>query len=246
MFDVADNDYDNFMGRYSYRLGPVFANFAGVDPGEHVLDVGAGTGALTAELVRRGARVAAAEPSPSFAQSLERRFPDVDVKAAPAEELPWPDETFDAALAQLVVAFMNDADAGIAEMLRVVKRGGVVAACMWDREQMDLLSTIDRTAATLGIEGSHARSRYVSREGITSLFGDDADIELLSVDASYTGFDDFWHAMTHASGPAREWIAALDDERRARAKDEFRRQLGDPKGEFTLTGRAWAVRVTRV
>src|SRR5512141_1976142 len=132
MFDVSDIAYDNFMGRYSMRLAPVFADFVGVQEGEHALDVGAGTGALTVELGRRGVRASAVDPSPSFAASLARRLPDVEVQHGPAEDLPWPDESFDAALAQLVVSFMNDAPRGVAEMRRVVRSGGVVAACMWD------------------------------------------------------------------------------------------------------------------
>ena len=85
----SDAAYDNFMGRFSSRLAPVFADFAGVQLGERVLDVGAGTGMLTQELVRRGARPTAIEPSPAFAESLRRRFPDLDVREGAAERLPW-------------------------------------------------------------------------------------------------------------------------------------------------------------
>ena len=92
MFDVSDTAYDNFMGRYSFRLAPLFADFAGVQPGQRALDVGAGTGALSTELTRRGAEVAAADPSPPFVAALERRLPDAEVRAAPAEDLPWPNE----------------------------------------------------------------------------------------------------------------------------------------------------------
>src|SRR5882757_7176847 len=92
MFDVSETAYDNFMGRYSFRLALLFAEFAGVQAGQKVLDVGAGTGALSTELERRGAEIAAADPSPSFVAALERRLPGADVRAAAAEELPWPDE----------------------------------------------------------------------------------------------------------------------------------------------------------
>src|SRR5438067_5573828 len=98
---VSDAAYDNFMGRYSTRLAPVFADFAGVEAGQRALDVGAGTGALTAELVRRGAEAAAVEPSSSFVASLRGRFPGADVRESGAEDLPWPDGSFDVALAQL-------------------------------------------------------------------------------------------------------------------------------------------------
>jgi ubiquinone/menaquinone biosynthesis C-methylase UbiE len=114
MFNVSDVAYDNFMGRFSVPLAPVFADFAGIEAGQRVLDVGAGTGALTSELVRRGADASAADPSPSFVAALRERLPEIGVHEAPAEERPWPDEVFDAALAQLVLTFMRDARAGLA------------------------------------------------------------------------------------------------------------------------------------
>ena len=140
----SDVGYDNFMGRYSTRLAPLFADFAGIGEGHGVLDVGAGTGALTAELERRGAAVAAADPSAAFVATLRRRFPTLDVRQAPAEELPWADESFDGALAQLVVSFMRDAPAGVREMRRVVRPGGTVAVCMWSRDEMEMFGAINR------------------------------------------------------------------------------------------------------
>src|SRR5262245_17987339 len=167
---ASDVAYDRFMGRFSTRLGPVFADFAGVGPGQRVLDVGAGTGALTAELVRRGAEVGAAEPAPAFAAALRERFPGVDAREAAAEELPWPDDSFDIALAQLVVAFMQDAPAGIREMRRVA---GTVAVCMWDRERMDMLDAINRTRDALGVHRED--SPYRSQDEIAQLVGDGAE-----------------------------------------------------------------------
>src|SRR5689334_25268435 len=109
------------MGRYSTLLAPRFADFAGVRSGLSVLDVGAGTGALTGELVARGASVAAADPSPEFVAAFRKRFPEVEVHEAPAEALPFESGDFDVALAQLVVAFVSDAPAAIAEMARVAR-----------------------------------------------------------------------------------------------------------------------------
>jgi SAM-dependent methyltransferase len=251
MFDVSDSAYDNFMGRYSVRLAPAFAEFAGVQAGQHVLDVGAGTGALTAELSRRGARTAALDPSPSFVASLERRFPDVDIQAGPAEDLPWPDESFDAALAQLVLTFMSDAPAGIEEMRRVVRPGGVVAACMWDLEGMEMLAAVNRTQRAFPGDGEtpERRTTYRSRESIEGLFVRDGltDVrtELLDVHAEYSGFDEFWSALADGAGPAGAWMKSLDEEQRGEAREEMYRQLDSPAGGFGLTGRAWATRATR-
>jgi SAM-dependent methyltransferase len=247
MFNVSDTAYDNFMGRYSVRLGPLFADFAGIEAGQRVLDVGAGTGALTAELVRRGADASAVDPSPSFVASLHERFPEIGVHEAGAEELPWPDESFDAALAQLVLTFMRDAPAGLAEMRRVVRPGGTVAACMWDREGMEMLAAINRTQLALDSSrpSSEQLTNFRTREEIEALFGDGVEIALLEVEAGYTGIDEFWDALAGGAGPAGVWIASLDDTQRARAREEVYRQVGEPTGPFTLAGRAWAARSTR-
>src|SRR5579864_4373428 len=241
---VSDAAYDTFMGRFSTRLAPVFADFAGVSAGDRVLDVGAGTGALTAELIRRGADAVAAEPSASFVGALRSRFPGLDAREATVEDLPWPNASFDTALAQLVVAFMNDAHAGVAEMHRVVRPGGVVAVCMWDRTGMEMLAAIDRTREALGAEGEGTR-RYRTRPEIEGLFGTGADVELLEVEGDYADFADFWSALLGGAGPAGAWALSLDDEQRAAARAELFRQVGEPPGPFTMVGRAWAVRATR-
>ena len=247
MFNVSDASYDNFMGRYSMRLAPLFADFAGIEAGQRVLDVGAGTGALTAELIRRGADAAAADPSPPFVAALRERFPDIGAHEAPAEDLPWPDESFDAALAQLVITFMRDAPAGIAEMQRVVRPGGVVAACMWDREGMEMLAAIGRAQHALDPSRPTPEqlTNYRTRGEIERLFGDGVEIELLEVEAGYSGIDEFWDAFAAGVGPSGVWVASLDDAQRQRAREEISRQLGEPNGPFTLTGRAWAAKATR-
>src|SRR5205809_5161444 len=106
------------MGRYSVRLAPQLADLAGVASGQRVLDVGCGPGALTGELVKRvGAEaVSAVDPSESFAVAVGERYPGVDVRHVAAEELPFVDGAFDAALAQLVVHCMSDAVRGLSEM----------------------------------------------------------------------------------------------------------------------------------
>ena len=132
---LSDADaYDRFMGRYSRPLAVPFADFAGLPLDGRVLDVGCGPGALTAELARRvrPGRVTAVDPSEEFVAALCGRHPGVQVIRAPAEDLPFEGGCFDATLAQLVVNVMDDPVAGLREMARVTRDGGVVAACVWD------------------------------------------------------------------------------------------------------------------
>ncbi len=133
-FEVSADAYLRFMGKYSEPLARLFADLAGVRAGVRVLDVGCGPGALTAELARRAGpdAVSAVEPSASFAAATRDRLPRVAVRQATAEHLPFPDASFDAALAQLVVHFMRDPAQGLREMGRVTRPGGLVGACVWD------------------------------------------------------------------------------------------------------------------
>jgi SAM-dependent methyltransferase len=165
LFAVSGDAYDRFMGRYSIPLALVFADFAGIVRGIGALDVGCGPGALTSELVRRlGAEsVAAADPSPQFVTVCRERLPDVEVRETPAEQLPWPDGVFDAALAQLVISFVGDAPTAAGEMRRVVRPGGIVAACMWAAESggMEMLHAFWEAARELNADApDESRMRY--------------------------------------------------------------------------------------
>ncbi len=129
-FNVSADAYLRFMGKYSEPLAVQFAELAGIGAGLRVLDVGCGPGALTAELVRRtgpGA-VRAVEPSAPFVAAARERLPGVDIQQAAAEQLPFADQTFNAALAQLVVHFMKDPLQGLREMGRVTRPDGIVGA----------------------------------------------------------------------------------------------------------------------
>jgi ubiquinone/menaquinone biosynthesis C-methylase UbiE len=231
--------YDKFMGRFSSRLAPVFADFAGVKPGERVLDVGAGTGMLTQELVRRGALATAIEPAPAFAETLRRRFPDLDVREGPGEQLPFEDGSFDLALAQLVVAFMDDAPAGVAEMSRVAN--GRVAVCMWDLEGHQLLASVIHVQERMGEANTEAR-RYRTAAEIEELVGPGAESAALDVEADYEDFEDYWTSLLGGAGPLGAWVASLDGERLETARAELIRELGNPSGPFTLTARCWAAK----
>jgi SAM-dependent methyltransferase len=242
-FRVDGDAYDDFMGRYSVSLAKLFADFAQVESDARVLDVGAGTGALTGELVSRGVAVAAADPSPEFVAVLRRRYPDLEVHEAPAESLPFDVGEFDAALAQLVVGFMTDAPAGIAEMARVARR---VAVCMWGIAEVDMFRAIDRTTEIIGMTRAAEPRRYRTPQEIDDLLAPHGEVESaeLDVTARYRDFDEFWQAMDRGVGPAGQWLASLDGDQRQRAYEGLSRELGSPHGPFELKARAYAAAVT--
>jgi ubiquinone/menaquinone biosynthesis C-methylase UbiE len=244
-FDVAGDKYDRFMGRYSRELAPRFIEFAGVDSGMAVVDVGCGPGALTERLVQRAGatNVAAADPSEPFVAAAAERAPGADVRLAAAEELPWEDDRFDAALSQLVVNFMRDADTGVSEMRRVVRPGGVVAACTWSYgEDMQMLRSFWDAARRLdsGAPDEASTMRYRRVEELDGL--SEVGTDHLGVEASYTGFEEFWEPFTFGVGPAGAYLAKLSPEQRDEMRTELFKGLGEPSGPFTLSATACAVR----
>lgn len=252
-FTAGADAYDRFMGRYSAPLAPLFADFAGiangaVSAGQRVLDVGCGPGALTAELVRRlgAGAVAAVDPSESFVAAVAQRQRDVDVRRAAAEHLPFDDRSFDAALAQLVVHFMDDPVAGLREMVRVTRASGIVAACVWDHASgggpvslfWDVARELD-PAVTGESQLAGARQGHLEE-----LFGEaglrDVDERAITVSVEHGTFDEWWEPYTLGVGPAGAYTAALDADRQAELRERCRVVLPPPP--FTLNARAWAAR----
>jgi ubiquinone/menaquinone biosynthesis C-methylase UbiE len=247
-FDVAAEAYDSYMGKYSIQLSAQLADFAGVRDGQRVVDVGCGPGALTAELVARlgpGA-VAAVDPSTPFVAAARARNPGVDVQQASAAHLPFPDAAFDAALAQLVVHFMADPVAGLAEMARVTRPNGVVAACVWDHaSDQGPLSLFWQAARDLDPQAPDESQLAGVREGHLAELFEAAGLReieraIVSASVEHQDFEEWWEPFTQGVGPAGSHVAGLDAKRRAELREHCRALL--PGGAFVITARAWAVR----
>jgi SAM-dependent methyltransferase len=247
-FDVAADAYDRFMGRYSRPLAPQLADLACVRAGQRALDVGCGPGALTSELVARlGAdAVAAVDPSEPFVQAARRRHHGVDVAVAAAEDLPFGDGSFDVALAQLVVPFMSEPVAGLAEMRRVTTSGGIVAACVWDHAGGQAPQSAFWQAVRELDPGARDESEQPgAREGqLAELFQaaglGDVEDDALYVRLEHASFEEWWQPFTIGVGPVGTYVAGLDAVACAELRERCRLLLRD--APFTLTARAWTAR----
>lgn len=245
-FDVSADAYQRFMGRYSEPLATQFAGLAGIQPGQKLLDVGCGPGALTAELARRAGpeAVSAAEPSASFAAAVRDRLPAADIRQAPAEDLPFPGQVFDAALAQLVVHFMADPVLGLREMARVTRPGGVVAACVWDQAGRRSPTSLFWAAArqvdpAVPDESNRPGARPGDLARLFTAAGlSDVQATELTVRAGYASFEAWWEPFTLGVGPPGAYLASLSGDHRAALRDRCRQLLPPAPGEITAT--AWA------
>ena len=219
-FNVAAESYGRFMGRFSEPLADTFVDVADLEDGQRALDVGCGPGALTARLVERLGEdaVVGVDPSAPFVEAVRARLPGIDIRHASAEHLPFDDDTFDAALAQLVVHFMEDPVAGLGEMSRVTRPGGVVAACVWDYAgDHGPLSTFWSVVDEIDPDATNESGLAGARQGHLVELATEAglaDVEesLLTVTVAYDGFEEWWEPYTLGVGPAGSYVASVDVE----------------------------------
>ena len=245
-FSNADA-YENFMGRYSRVLAPEFARAAGVDAGQRVLDVGCGPGALTAVLAGNvGAdHVAAVDPTEPFVEQCRVNVPGADVRLAPAEALPFDDESFDRTLAQLVFHFVSDPIASAGEMKRVTHPGGKVAACVWDMTGgMTMIRAYWEAAREADPDAPSETERFGGKPGQVADLWRAAGLRdvaetSLRVSTRYQDFDELWQSFRRGEGPVGAHAASLEGELHDAVRDAVHRRVGSPAGPFELTASAW-------
>ena len=243
-FAVAAEAYDRFMGRYSLLLAPQLADFADVSAGQLALDVGCGTGALTAELARRlgPESVTAIDPSEPFVAAVRERHPDVSARVGRGEELPFENEAFDAVLAQLSINFMRDLPQGLAEMARVARPGGIIALGDWVSWHDNPLRAFGRSIPAS--DRPYRLRRRPTRKAYAKVFRElglrDVERRRLRATVHYESFDDWWLPLTEGVGPSATYAKSLDGDARARLRERCETQLS--AGPFVIEAVAVATR----
>lgn len=251
--------YERFMGRWSAGLAPAFLRFAGVQDGQHVLDVGCGTGSLSRALLGSGAaiKVVGLDPVAAYVAFARHAVPEprAQFQIGDADALPFLDRSFDAALALLVLQDLADPGRALREMARVTKAGGVVATCVWDFQHgMPMFSLLWQAAEAVSPEAVARQRRHnpgPQHSGLDELKSlwegcglQDIRTATLELAMQFASFDDYWQPFLGGSTPTSAFAAAIDAETGGALVNVLRRNLPNllPDGSFVLPARAWAIK----
>ena len=257
MFTGGD-PYEGFMGRWSREVAPLLVAFAGVRDGHAVLDVGSGTGALSAAVAAAApsSPIVGIDPAASYVAHARTRHPAerIQFEVGDAQQLRFADGSFDRTLSLLVLNFIPDRSRALDEMMRVTRALGIVASAVWDYgEGMEMLRIFWDEAVAISPEADARDERHMPlcRKGeLEELWRAhrlrDVSEEALTIRMRFSSFDDYWSPFLAKQGPAGAYVAALDAGTREQLRLCLRRRLlGDgPDRPIVLEGRAWAVRGT--
>lgn len=256
---ASGDAYEPYVGRWSRVVGVAFLDWLNVPIQRRWLDVGCGTGALTAALLDRAQPVSVIGVDASDSYIAYARTHNGDSRArfqvGDAENLPFEANSFDAVVSGLVLNFVPNPAAMVHEMVRVAREGGTVAAYVWDyagemqlmRAFWDAAVTLDPSAVDLD-EGR--RFPLCQPQPLYDLFTDNelANVEVKAVDVPtiFRDFDDYWIPFLGGQGPAPGYAMSLSEERRSELRERLRTTVPrEPDGSIHLHARAWAVRGTR-
>lgn len=256
MWQQGGDIYTQLMGRWSRSLSPLLIDFAGIDDGDRVLDVGCGTGSLSLALLEHGpnVRVAGIDASGPYVQFAQQQIasPRATLEQGDAQFLSFADDTFDKSVSLLVLNFVPDPGKAVGEMRRVTRPGGRIAAGVWDYgDGMEMLRILWDTAVELdtAAEAKHERHMPLCREGeLGELWTQnglrDVDQTPLTIQLDFESFDDYWAPFLTGAGPSGSYVSSLDDDLRSELMDRLLQRLcgGEPDQPFHLSARAWAVR----
>jgi SAM-dependent methyltransferase len=247
--------YEQYVGRWSRRVAPLFLSWLSISPGRRWLDVGCGTGALCAAIVDRcsPSSVVGVEPSEGFLKSAKENLAGrAALHQGSATAIPLGDASVDVVVSGLVLNFVPDQRAALIEMARVTGKGSTIAAYVWDyagkmelmRFFWDAAMELDPNAAKLD-EG--VRFPLCRPEALKELFAnaglEAVEVKPIDIPTPFADFDDYWQPFLGGQGPAPAYAMSLDETARGRLRDRIRGRLPTAaNGSISLTARAWAAR----
>ena len=253
---AAGDLYEPYVGRWSRRVAKELLNWLAVSERKDWLDIGCGTGALTQTILEteNPHSVIGIDPSPGYIEYAKARIasPRARFEVGDAQSLSMDTASLDAAVAGLVLNFVPQPPRAVAEMARVVRPGGVVAAYVWDYAgKMELMRYFWDAAAALdpGAKELDEGRRFpiCQPTPLAELFaqGGLSEVEVRPIDVAtdFRDFDDYWFPFLGGQGPAPGYAMSLSEERRAALRERIRSELPIAKaGSIHLIARAWAVR----
>jgi SAM-dependent methyltransferase len=247
--------YERFIGRWSSRVAAKFLDWLELPAGLRWVDVGCGTGALSEAILdgQDPTSVVGVEPSAGFVTAARERLGDrATIHRAPAQKLPLADGSADIVVSGLVLNFIPDLPAALAEMTRVAQ-AGVVAGYVWDYSgRMDMLRLFWEAAADVDPDGpvdEGGRFPICRPEALSAAFLEagmsDPEVVALDIPTGFADFEDFWAPFTGGQGAGPSYLVALPVERQAALKERLRSRVPtETDGSISLNARAWAIRAT--
>jgi SAM-dependent methyltransferase len=244
----ADGDaYEAYVGRWSRQVAPLFVSWLNTPAAGRWVDVGCGTGALTAAILNDGpAQVLGVDPSTGFLATAAARHAAA-FAAGDARALPVRDGTADAVVSGLSLNFVPDPQRAVGEYARIAAPGAVVGAYVWDYAGGMEMMRLFWDAAAAPEKDEAARFPICRpealREAWTTAGLRDVTTEAIEIPTVFAGFEDFWRPFLGRQGAAPAYLATLDDDQQRRIRETLRERL--PDGTIELRARAWAVKGRR-
>jgi SAM-dependent methyltransferase len=255
---ASGSPYEAYVGRWSRPVARQLLPWLAVPKGGRWLDVGCGTGALSETVLREAgpSEAVGVDASDGFIAYAREHVRDERARfgVADARELPFEDDRFDAVVSGLVLNFIPGPERALAEMVRVARPGGTVAAYVWDyaggmqlmRRFWDAAAALDPNARGLdeGLRFPMCRPEPLERL-LRDADLDDVAVRPIDVPTVFRDFDDYWSPFLGAQGPAPSYAMSLDERRRVALRERIRAGLPAAEdGSIHLIARAWAARGT--